>query len=425
MRTFTSVIARPGALLFFFLATAHAQQPTPDYSTIVEANTRFGLKIVRMSAPRLSKNEIVSPIALSSGFDLLRNGANQRCSQELGDTFEFGHISEENANRAYAVLLTELLSPRPEVGSSSSTGHRRNADAGLLPNGLYLANSFWHIGGPADFYDGFRDVNDHYYHAEVARLRDRRGAATAINKWADDKSFGMMPQVVTSVADDDFLFTSLLYFRSHWKHIFFSSDTHQADFTLLSGVTKPVQMMKQSGHYMYEQTPEFEAIVLPYSDGRELYIFLPDKTSSLRAFEAILTAENWNKWTEAMTSREGTIEMPKFRISSKVEAQKVLTELGAGCAFDSLQAFNKAVPLEGAKLTHAEQSLSLAANELGSEAVVYTGIGGVVGGVSGGALLGLIKPPPPFHMIVNRPFFAAIIDARTRTMVLDSSVVEP
>jgi serine protease inhibitor len=412
------------APLVFFLAGAHAQQPTADYRPIVDANTQFGLKIVRGSAPRLTKNEIVSPIALSSGFALLRNGANQRCAKEIGDAFELGQIPEENANKAYAALLSELLSRPPDIASSSSTAHPRNTDAGLKPNGLYLANSLWDIGGPADFYQGFRDVNEHYYHAEVASLRYSRGAVTVINKWAEDKSFGMMPQVVTSVANDDFLFTSLLYFRSQWKHVFLSSNTHQAEFTLLSGATKAVQMMKQSGRYMYEQTPEFEAIVLPYSDGRELYIFLPDKASSLRDFEATLTGEHWNKWTEAMTSREGTVELPKFRISSRVEAQTLLTELGAGCAFASLQAFNKAVPLAGAKLTHAEQSLLLAADELGGEAVVYTGIAGVVGGVSGGALPGY-KPPPPFHMIVNRPFFAAIIDARTRTMVLISSVVEP
>ena len=381
------------APLVVFLAGAHAQQPTADYRPIVDANTRFGLKIVRRSAPGLTKNEIVSPIALSSGFALLRNGANQQCAKEIGDTFEFGQSPEQNVNTAYAALLGELLSRPPEIGSSSSTTRSRNTDAGLKPNGLYLANSFWDIGGPQDFSQGFRDVNEHYYHAEVASLPYSRGAVTAINKWAEDKSFGTIPQVVSSVADDDFLFTSLLYFRNHWKQVFLSSDTHQADFTLLSGTTKPVQMMKQSGHYMYEQTPEFEAIVLPYIDGRELYIFLPDKACSLRNFEATLTSENWNKWTEAMTSREGTIELPKFRISSKVEARALLTELGAGCAFASLQAFNKAVPLVGATLTHAEQSSSLAADELGGEAVVYTGVGGVIGGVPGGALPGY-KPPP-------------------------------
>jgi serine protease inhibitor len=421
MRRFTALIVRRAALTLF-LAGAHAQQPAADYSPIVDANTRFGLKIVRTSAARLTKNEIVSPIALSSGFALLRNGANQQCAKEIGDTFEFGQIPEESANKAYAALMGELLSRPPDIDSSSGTTHPRNAGTGSKPYGLYLANSFWDIGGPADFYQSFRDVNEHYYRAQVASLRHSRGAVTAINRWAAEKSFGMTPQIVTSIADNDFLFTSLLYFRSYWKDVFLSSNTYQAEFTLLSGTTKPVQMMKQSGDYRYEQTPDFEAIVLPYSDGRELYIFLPDKTSSLRDFEATLTGENWNKWTETMTSRPGTIELPKFRISSKVEVQPLLTELGARCAFTSLQAFNRAVR-EGAKLTRAEQSSSLAADELGSEAVVYTGVGGVVGGVPG-ALLGY-KPPPPFHMIVNRPFLTAIIDARTRAMVLLSSVVEP
>lgn len=105
-----------------------------------------------------------------------------------------------------------------------------------------------------------------------------------------------------------------------------------------------------------------------------------------------------------------------------MNVQTILTELSGSCAFDNFSAFRKAIPLEGAKLTHAEQLLSFAADERGSEAVVYTGMAGVIGGIEGGLPY---KPPPPFHMVVNRPFFAAIVDGRTRAIVLVSSIVVP
>jgi serpin B len=258
----------------------------------------------------------------------------------------------------------------------------------------------------------------------VAHVRRPENAVAEINAWAKKKSYGSMTRVVNSVGDDAFLFTSLLYFRAHWHDPFLASETHPADFTLLSGAKKPVQMMKQAGHFMYEHTPKFEAIVLPYSDGRMLYVFLPGETSSLQEFEATLTEENWNNWTGAMSRQEGTIELPSFRVGVHVDVEKLLADLGSDCAFASFGAFSKAFPVEGAKLTHAEQSLSFAADELGSEAVVYTGIGGVPGGVAGGTMFGY-QPPPPFHMVVNRPFFATIVDEHTRTMVLVSSIVEP
>jgi len=418
MRRSPCLVACATALWLIVPAT-QAQQPAADYSAVVDANSRFALKIARMRAPRLVSNEIISPLALSSGFALLRNGANPQCADDIAGTFEFGQIPEDNTNRAYAALLSGLLSRPAEQRSAPGTSHKNVTSP---PNGLFLANAFWNL-SPANFSNGFRDVNELFYHAEVVNLRRGQGAVSAINGWAKDKSFGRMSQVVTSVGKDDFLFTSLLYFRAYWRDPFLTSATHQADFSLLSGAKKPVQMMKKSGHYLYDRTPEFEAIVLPYSDGRTLHIFLPDKTSSLREFEATLSDENWNKWTEAMTKREGTIELPRFRISAQVDVQTLLTELGAGCAFASTTAFTKAVPTAGAKLTHAEQSLSLAADELGSEAVVFTGVGGVVGGIPAG--IPGYQPPPPFHMIVDRPFLAAIVDGRTRAMVLISSIVEP
>jgi hypothetical protein len=34
-------------------------------------------------------------------------------------------------------------------------------------------------------------------------------------------------------------------------------------------------------------------------------------------------------------------------------------------------------------------------------------------------------PPPPFHMIVNRPFFFSIVDTRTNQTLYMGTIVEP
>jgi serine protease inhibitor len=421
--------------LVLIVQFAEAQQPAPDYGSIVNANTRFALKIVRGRASGLKQNEVVSPIALSAGFALLRNGANSQCAAEIGGAFEFGQLPNDDSNREYGALMGELLSREPERPLQRSTGNLNQKSPAQTratrqavssepkpPNGLYLANSFWNL--RTNFSDAFRSVNADFYHAKVAHLSRAEDAVAAINAWANAKSYGRITRVVDSAGSDAFLFASLLYFRAHWRTPFLASSTHESDFTLLSGAKKTEQMMKEFGHFSYQQTAEFEAIVLPYNDGRDLYVFLPAESSSLQQFEASLTDENWNKWRKAMSYREGTVEMPKFAVGAEVDVQKLLTDIGTDCAFAGFAAFSKAFPLEGGKLTHAEQLLSFSADELGSEAVVYTGVGGVPGGVAGGAM-GLYQAPPPFHMVVNRPFFATIVDERTRTMVLVSSIVEP
>lgn len=401
-------------LLLILQALAQTRDPTADYSGIVDANTRFALKLVRARAAGIKENELFSPIALSSGFALLQNGANPRCANDIGSAFEFGRIPVDNLNRAYDALLKYLPS-RPST--PLAPGKKQTAP----PNGLYLANSFWVFSGA--FSHDFLAVNQSFYRAEVPHVRSRQDAGAAINSWAKKQSFGRAIGVVGSVAKDDFLFTSLLYFHARWEHQFLAAETHDADFALLSGNKKKVRMMKEAGHFFYEHTADFEAIVLPYSDQRRLYIFLPDEKSSLKDFEATLTAENWTRSTESLSMQAGTIELPRFRLSARADLKEELTQLGAGCAFASFAAFSPAVPRVGAKLTHVRQELSFATDEQGSEAVVYTGIGGVIGGVPGGRYGP--PPPPPFHMVVNRPFFAAIVDAHTGAMVLVASVVDP
>lgn len=75
----------------------------------------------------------------------------------------------------------------------------------------------------------------------------------------------------------------------------------------------------------------------------------------------------------------------------------------------------------GAKLTSASQSTSLKVDERGTEAISIGVSGGVVGGVPGGGFV----PPPPFEMIINRPFFFAIAHQPTGQLLFLGAVVEP
>jgi serpin B len=348
--------------LILITTVAAAQQPTADYRDAVDANSRFALKVVRSWSARLDGNRVVSPIALSSGFALLRNGANPQCANEIASAFELERLPEEVANRAYGALLTDLLNHPlvAPVTRSSEYGagqSRRKTTEAAPPSGLFLTNSFWDLRA-GNFSVAFRTVNEKFYGAEINHVRYDKNAVSAINTWAKTKSYGLMPRVVNTVAEDDFLFTSLLYLRSRWRDEFMARNTHEGDFTLLTGEKKKVQMMRRSGHYLYAHTPTFEAIMLPYIDGRMLYIFLPDTKSSLREFQLALTEENWNKWVESMSSLPGTIELPRFRVRVQSDVRTMLEDLGAGCAFASFAAFDRAVPIDGVN-AHACRAVTI------------------------------------------------------------------
>jgi serine protease inhibitor len=68
------------------------------------------------------------------------------------------------------------------------------------------------------------------------------------------------------------------------------------------------------------------------------------------------------------------------------------------------------------------EAASMKVDETGAEILSSSVIGGVIGGVCGGNCL---PPPPPFRMIVNRPFFFWIVDTRTNQTLYMGTVVEP
>ena len=99
--------------LLVTVTLSEAQQSTPDYNAIVEANTRFALIAVRARASQLKENEVVSSIALSTGFALLRNGASSQCADEIGNAFVHDRCKERTVYRhsRTMVLVSSIVSP--------------------------------------------------------------------------------------------------------------------------------------------------------------------------------------------------------------------------------------------------------------------------------------------------------------------------
>jgi serpin B len=73
----------------------------------------------------------------------------------------------------------------------------------------------------------------------------------------------------------------------------------------------------------------------------------------------------------------------------------------------------------GAALTRVLQAVSIKVDEKGTEAASATFAGGVIGGISSG------PKPEPFQMIIDRPFFFAIGDNETQTILYTGVINDP
>jgi serine protease inhibitor len=209
-----------------------------------------------------------------------------------------------------------------------------------------------------------------------------------------------------------------IYFKGNWQKEFSKSATQEQPFTLLNGTRKQHPLMSQSGKYRYYENPEFQAISLPYGSGRlSMFVFLPKPNVKQADFYRNFTSENWQQWMKQFSSRSGQIVLPRFKLEYDITLNQALQALGMGVAFQDQANFANMTPKE-VKIDEVKHKTFVEVNEEGTEAAAVTSVG----------IRATSAPPPeeaPFKMVVDRPFFCAIRDNQTGTILFMGSIVDP
>jgi serpin B len=231
---------------------------------------------------------------------------------------------------------------------------------------------------------------------------------------------GKTDRIVETITSDQMLFLiDAIYFKGKWTQEFNKKQTAEYPFYLAAGRQKQHPMMSQSGEYRYYENEKFQAVSLPYGENKRLslYIFLPVKNSSLSAFYKTLNAQNWEKWMTRFRSREGFIRLPRFKMQYDIELKDALAALGMGVAFSDNANFS-GISDNNLLIDEVKHKTFVEVNEEGTEAAAVTA-------VTLAPPSAVINLEEPFRMIVDRPFFCAIRDNQTGTVMFMGSIVEP
>jgi len=347
----------------------------------------------------LQKNIFISPSGVGIALAMTYNGASGTTKQAMAKALELEGLALPDINSSNMALKALLENPDPEVK-------------------LTIANSLW-ANENVSLNPEFLKTNQKFYQAQVTNLDfSNPGAVKSINNWVSNNTDENIKQIVTRIPPNQILFLiNAIYFKGQWTQKFDPKQTTPYPFKLLSGQNKQVPMMFQSGNYNYYETENLQAVTLPYGKNKNIgfHIFLPKQNSSLQAFYRELNAENWKLWMSKFRKTEGSIRLPKFKIDYKVKLAKALTALGMGEAFSSKADFSGiGKQLAISDVTH---KTFVEVNEEGTEAAAATSIGVVVTSIR--------QKPEPFEMIVDRPFFCAISDRQTGTILFMGSIVNP
>jgi serpin B len=110
------------------------------------------------------------------------------------------------------------------------------------------------------------------------------------------------------------------------------------------------------------------------------------------------------------------VQVPRFKLEYDVELKKALSALGMSIAFDANKATFDELSTASTKIDQVKHKTFVEVNEEGTEAAAATSIGMVTTAA---------PTSNPFQMNVDRPFFVAIRDHRTGTVLFMGTIVDP
>jgi serine protease inhibitor len=382
------------------------RQLTGLEKSLVRTSNQFGLHLFRtVNQTESSKNVFISPLSVSMALGMTLNGASGTTEEAIRSTLDFSGMTREEISSSYHSLM-ELL---------------RNLDPKVEFN---IANSIWHRLGFAVERD-FIETNQRYFEATVAGLDfSSPGASNTINQWVDLNTNGKIKEIVSSPIPDFVVMylINAIYFKGTWTYQFDKERTSDATFYLPNGTSRTTKLMQLRGTLPYAETAVYQTIELPYGDSLfSMIVVLPKPGESIEAFVNNLTDDSWDNLGDGLHSELGTVYLPKFKLEYEQALNDALTTMGMGVAFDPGRADFRRISQQiydmGERLfiTEVKHKTFVQVDEEGTEAAAATSV--EIGFTSVG--------PREFIMRVDRPFFFAITERSSGTLLFVGKIVEP
>ena len=386
---------------------------TPPIARVSAASNEFGFRLLKIIEAERHANVIISPLSLSLALAMMQNGAAGATRTAIAQTLGVGAMTDAELNDANRQLQQSLAAADPAVQ-------------------LEIANALWLQSG-FEILPEFIRVNHESYNADVHSLDfagDPSGAVASINDWANRKTHGRIPLILAGLNPSARLvLTDAVYFKGRWRKPFEKRETQPKPFLLDSGESPDVPMMRQRGIFHYFENDDFQAISLPYGNGRVvMYVFLPRIRASearhdkLAEFVKTLDTSHWADWVGKLARRAnlGTFVLPRFELRYSRTLSGDLRQMAMSIAFGAGHADFSRVhqPPHNLCIESVVQQDYVKVDEVGTEAAAVTGFA-----VATSALH--IGTPNPFEMIVDHPFFLAIADTQTDALLFVGAITDP
>jgi serine protease inhibitor len=370
--------------------------------TLASANASFGFNLIKqIVGERQNENVFISPYSVSAALQMVWQGAAGQTKTEMDQALALGNFKPETAGSAYKELDQSIKSAAAKVA-------------------LNVANSIWYAPN-IQLKPQFVSINQNFYGAKLSALdfTDPRSAGV-VNSWVSEATHGKINKIVEPPLSSrtGLILANAIYFKGNWEHKFDNNATKDEPFHLRNGQQKQTRMMRQTRKFSYQEDGGFQAIRLPYVGNRlGMLVFLPATNSSPNKLLADVDGAAWReKIMPKFQERQGTIALPRFKLEFKADLVRSLKGMGIQQAF-SVTANFSGIANEPLYVSGVEHASFVEVNEEGTEAAAATDVR-----VALTSAMPIVKP---FQMIVNRPFFFAIEDSSTHSILFMGAIYDP
>jgi serine protease inhibitor len=391
----------------FFLAASTLPvlgAPSQDAQKLAAADCTFSFHLLKeLNKEQPARNIFISPYSASTALQMVCNGAGGRTKAEMAQVLGTTDLQQNAINAATLEIQKSL-------------------DAAGTNIILNIANALWCRKG-VSIKPAFIAGNQQFFRATVESLDfDNPQTVDKINGWVTEKTHGKIDSILQGPINPatELFLANAIYFKGKWEEPFDKKATRNRTFHLRGGSQKEVPMMEQSRHFQYRRGTGYQAVRLEYEDSPlGMYIFLPDENSSPEKLLSIMNGDNWQRITKpGFSDHDGTLQLPKFRIEYGVELIQPLKALGMKQAFDLGTGDFSGISDHRLFISDALQKAFVEVNEEGTEAAAATIIAMPASAME-------MNPPPPFRMIVDRPFLFLIEDQNTGTILFAGIIFDP
>lgn len=362
------------------------------------------------------ENVFVSPHSISSALAMTYEGAADNTRDEMADALHFG-VGDEHIHPAFNKLDLEL---------DSRTDIETDEDEDLE---LEIVNQTW---GQDDypFLDSYLDVLSEHYGAGMYAVdftTDYEQIRQEINAWVEDQTEDLIEDLLPPNSLEPLtrlVLVNAIYFYGTWEDTFDSDSTRDRPFELLDGSEVDVDMMRHDDMTSagYHEGDDATAVSLPYVGGELAMVAVKptDDEADFVSWEEEFSRQDFDDVVDGLEQQQGFVDLPKFEDEGEYNLIPAFEQLGMVDAFDDIDAdFSNMADLEEAMenlyISGIFHQTFIEVDEEGTEAAAATGV--VVGADS--------APIPDFEVSFDRPFYYAIYDHGTDTILFMGRMVDP